>query len=148
MTPEYKFYHGAVLAEIVDVSRREISIRELREDGRLTSYILNGEVGVHIKHSTARLPPWQFTLTRQNFEELLRLLRSHRQIFICCVCGVDGILVVNLQEIANAPIDGCSNQTWIRVSRRRRELYSVSIGQYELPKKYGRGVSKIVKALG
>jgi hypothetical protein len=70
MIPEYKFYHGAVLADLIDRSNRPIQIDELDEPGRLLNYALNGDIGIQIKYSSARLGPWSFTFSPSNIEDL------------------------------------------------------------------------------
>lgn len=75
MIPEYRLFHGAAICALIDQSPFELAISHLGADGRLGFYILNRRVGLYVKHSTARLTPWQFSFSGQNIEQL-RELRS------------------------------------------------------------------------
>lgn len=147
MIPDYKLYHGAVLAEIIDRHTRAVTIGELVEEGRLSSYILNGKVGLQIKHSTQRLHPWQFTFTKSNMRELLDLQQNYEAVFIALVCHTDGMVCLTLDELTEVLVAGESEQAWVRVDRRKGEWYSVSGGGGDLPSKKPKGVDLIVSFL-
>lgn len=99
MIADYKFYHGAVLAELVSAKVGPLAIDELTEEGRLSSYILDGRTGLQIKHSTNRLHPWQFTFTKANLVELLALQQSYKSVFVVLVCHTDGMVALTLEEV-------------------------------------------------
>ena len=147
MIPEYKLYHGAVLSELIDVAAFDIVIGELREEGRLSSYILNQHIGLHIKHSTARLPPWQFTITKSNLAELFHLAKTYPHVFVALVCRTDGIAVLSIGEVAEIIDTNESDQAWIRVERSRRQKYSISGNGAALKGKKSKGVSAILELL-
>jgi hypothetical protein len=147
MTAEYKFYHGAVLAELVNLKNGALAIDELNEDGRLSSYILDGKVGLQIKHCANRLHPWQFTFTKANLVQLLTLQQSYQNVFVVLVCHDDGMVTLNLEEITEVLAAGESEQAWIRVDRKKNEWYSIHGGAAELPGKRPQGLQKIVQAL-
>jgi hypothetical protein len=147
MIAEYKFYHGVVLAELVNVRIGPLSIDELIEDGRLSSYVLDACVGLQIKHSTSRLRPWQFTFTKSNLLELLALQQKYKDVFIVLVCHDDGMLTLTLDEVSQLLATGESEQAWIRVDRRRNESYSVNGGAEELQGKRPQGIQMIIQAL-
>ena len=147
MIPEYKLYHGAVLSELIDVAISDVSIGELHEEGRLSSYIINRSVGLHIKHSTARLPPWQFTITKTNLVDLFQLTKNYRGCFIACVCGMDGIVALSIDEVSQLIETNLSDQAWIRVDRSRRQQYRVSGNRTALPYKKNKELSVIIDAL-
>ena len=148
MIPEYKLYHGAVLAELVHSYPNAVSIDELVEEGRLTSYVLDNRIGLQIKHSSKRLNPWQFTFTPANYREIGFLQISHRNSFIVLVCHTDGMVCLTADEVISLLAFGESAQGWIRVSRRRNEWYSVSGGAAELPRKKPEGLDPIIACLG
>ena len=147
MIPAYKLYHGAVLAELVDKMKHGVLVDELVEDGRLTSYVLDGTVGLQIKHCLNRLSPWQFTFTAANARELGFLEMSHENSFVVLVCHSDGMVCLTTQEVLFLLSFGKGDQASIRVSRHRRELYAVSSGSAELPRKVADGVFPIVECL-
>lgn len=147
MVPEYKLYHGAVLAELIDVADCDITIGELKEDGRLSSYTLNNSIGLHVKHSTARLAPWQFTITKANLSEWANLTKTFRKVYIVLVCHLDGIVALSIDEISTV-IEACaSEQAWVRIDRSRGKLYRVSGSGGNLPYKKSKGLSSIVQDL-
>ena len=147
MIADYKFYHGVVLAELVNLMEGPIVIDELVEDGRLSSYVLNSRIGLQVKHSTSRLHPWQFTFTKANLVQLLALQQEYAEVFVVMVCNTDGLVSLTLDEITSVLESRTSDQAWIRVDRRRHEWYSVSGGAVELEGKRSQGVQKIVQAL-
>jgi len=147
MIAEYKFYHGAALVEIIDAKPGPLSIDELNENGRLSSYILNGKVGIQIKHSANRLHPWQFTFTKSNMAQLLSLRKAYPTVFVILVCHTDGMVTLTLEEIIEILVAGASDQAWIRVDRKKNESYSVSGGASELTGKRPQGVQKVIQAL-
>lgn len=148
MIPEYKLYHGAVLAELVHRAAVPLQIDELSEEGRLSSYILDSLIGLQVKHSTARMRPWQFTFTRQNISELLDLRHSFAQVFVVLVCRTDGMVCLELSDFIRVMGSGESDQGWIRVDRPRGKWYEVSGGKTTAPKKLPRGIDPILQALG
>lgn len=147
MIPEYKLYHGAVLADLVHVLTEEVSIHELDEVGRLSSYILNGAIGLQIKHSSHRLHPWSFTFTRQNLEELHLLGSKFPCVYVVFVCHQDGMVCVNGDDLLSILETGESDQAWVKVDRRRGQWYAVWGGRAELPGKRPQGLDLLVEAV-
>jgi len=147
MIAEYKFYHGAVLAELINLKTGPLSIDELSEDGRLSSYVLDGKVGLQIKHSTNRLHPWQFTFTKANLVQLLALQENCSAVFAVLVCYTDGLVALTLEEVTEVLAAVELEQAWIRVDRKKNEWYSVNAGVAGLSRKRPQGVQKIIQAL-
>lgn len=147
MIREYNLFHGAVLVQLVDCMRRPVSINEFAEEGRLTTYILDGTVGLHVKHSMKRLTPWQFTFTAANVRELGHVQMSYADTFVVLVCHTDGMVCLTVDEVVSLLSLGQGDQAWLRVSRHRNELYAVSGGGGELPQKRADGVGMIVDRL-
>lgn len=74
MIGEYEMYHGAAIREIIVEMDRPINIYANDDFGRVNSFVLdNGKAGLYIKHSSKRLPPWQFVYTADNLLEIERL---------------------------------------------------------------------------
>lgn len=147
MIADYKFYHGAVLAELVNEKTGPLTVDELIEEGRLSSYVLDSSVGLQIKHCTNRLRPWQFTFTKANLLQLLSLQQSYKDVFIVLVCHDDGMVTLTLEEATEILATGESEQAWIRVDRRKNEWYGVAGGAAELSGKRPQGIQRIVQAL-
>jgi hypothetical protein len=147
MIPDYKLYQGAVLAELIDDAKRAVNVRELVEEGRLHSYVLNERVGLHIKHSAGRLPPWLFTFTPANGVALAELRRTVSQVFVVLVCWLDGMVCLSLDELGQIVTNEQQPQGWVRAERRRNEWYAVSGSRGLLPYKKPHGLAPLVAAL-
>ena len=147
MIPDYKLYHGAVLAELVDEAKCTLSIAELREEGRLSSYVLNDRVGLYVKHSGTCMPPWQFTFTEGNSLTLRELQRQSATVFVVLVCWLDGMVCLSFDELAMILNSAGTQQEWVRVERRKNEWYGVSGSAAELPHKKPRGLAPLIEAL-
>jgi hypothetical protein len=147
MIPDYKLYHGAVLAELIDRAKQTVSIQELIEEGRLSSYVINSKVGVYVKHSAARMPPWQFTFSKANALALVQLRARAPRVFVVLVCWLDGMVCLSLEELALVLDTGKSQQAWIRAERRKSEWYSVSGAASGLPYKKPQGLAQLIEAL-
>lgn len=147
MIPEYKLYHGAVLAELVDELTIDVKIGELREDGRLSAYIIDSQVGLYIKHSASRLAPWNFTFTTANAHDLLELRRRCRDVFIVLVCWQDGMVCLELTEVIDVLRAGASDQAWIRIDRLKGCSYSVIASGGELPRKMSKGLGPLLDSI-
>ena len=147
MIAEYKLYHGAVLAELVDRRVGPVSVDELSEEGRLSCYILDGKVGMMVKHSAQRLYPWTFTFTTQNLLELDDLRRRTRASFVVLVCSTDGMVCLTVAELGGLMALTGQDQAGVRVERRRRRMYGVSGGGEKLGHKKPSGLDAILEAL-
>lgn len=119
-------YHGAVIAELIHALKRPVSISELSEIGRLSSYRLDVHVGLHIKHSSQRLTPWPFTFTAQNVSEIADLRAECREVAVVLVCHTDGFVCLPWSELSQLIGYDLDEGSWLRVSRRRRQWYDVS----------------------
>ncbi|MFG1241873.1 hypothetical protein [Xanthobacter versatilis] len=124
-----------------------MNIEELREDGRLSSYILDKRVGIHVKHSASRLHPWQFTFTQANILQISMLKERCATVFIVLVCHSDGMVAITFEEINQMLETGRSDQAWVRVDRQKNKCYSVTGGLAELGGKRPQGLIQIIHAL-
>lgn len=147
MIPEYKRFQGAVLAEIVDSHPGAVSIQEWPEKGRLSCYILNGTVGLHIKHSGARMRPWQFTFTEANFASIEILGSKCQEVFVVLVCWLDGMVCLTRAEFKSMVAEE-AGRAWVRVERRRGEWYTVSGPRLELDGRKPNGIDCLIDRLG
>jgi len=145
--PEYKLYHGAVLAEIVHRHTGDLAIRDLHEEGRPSSYILNGKVGLHIKHASQRLHPWPFVFTKTNLAMLQEMREVGPAVFCVFVCHTDGMACVLFDELQEVLVTGGTEQAWVRLDRRKGEWYRVSGGKGDLAAKKPNGVDAVLEAL-
>lgn len=147
MIDDYEFYHGAVLRAIVVECKQPMEIAVDDNIGRVDSYSFNKSVAIHIKHSEKRLSPWQFTFSKDNIEELIKLDTKYRTLFICFVCGSDGFLCITPDEFLHITGPAKSETFWIRVARPRNKMYEVTGNEGTLDTKKSRGVGQVVEAI-
>lgn len=147
MIPEYKLYHGSVLADIVDLFDGEVSIREQVDAGRLLNYVINGKVGLQIKHATQRLRPWHFSFPASHIAQLEEMRASFAVAFAVLVCRTDGMVAIPADELLPRLVPGTDGQSWLRVNRRKREMYRVSGPTGEFPHRFRTTAESIVEAL-
>jgi len=147
MTSDYKLYQGAVFAELLDEVDQSLSIRAVREEGRLGAYIIDARVGLYIKHSAVRMSPWQFTFSKANALALMELRRQAPKVFIVFVCWLDGMLCTTLDELTEILGAGVSEQAWVRIDRGKKKWYSVSGAAGDLAYKKPQGLSLLTDAL-
>jgi hypothetical protein len=147
MIPEYKFYHGAVLTDIVDKFDGAVCFRETVGPGRLLNYVINDSIGLQIKYSTARLHPWQFTFPDENIAQIITLLASHPTTFVALVCHTDGFAAVPADILIPFLKQANGEQAWLRLNRKKREMYRVFGPAGEYPYKFRTTSEPIVEAL-
>jgi hypothetical protein len=147
MTPEYQFYHGALLHEIITSSGRELRITLRNFSGRPDAFVIDGTVGVLIKFSSARITPWLFTFAKEHVSELYALRSETKVCFIALVCGDDGFVCIRDSDLVEilAPTD--TDVASVRVERRPRKMYGLSSSGKHLDGKLARGVQEIVAAI-
>lgn len=147
MIDEYEFYHGAVLRCILVGCKSAVTLKVDNSKGRVNSFVINDKVAIHIKHSKRRLPPWQFTFSRDNVEELVGLDHKYERLFVCLVCDNDGIVVLSPDEFLKITGPSNSEVYGIRIDRTRNTMYSAFGNDGPLDHKLARGVTRIVEAI-
>jgi hypothetical protein len=148
MIPEYKLYHGAVLAELVDRCGSAVSIRAYQESGRALNYILSDVVGLQVKHATQRLHPWQFTFAKPHLDALFNLKVQLKYVFVVLVCHTDGMVCMNLDDALSNFGTDFGSQAWLRADRRKGEWYRLYGPQGEFPTRYPAGIDRLVEVVG
>ena len=147
MTPDYQFYHGALLHEIVITAGSELRIELRNLHGRADAYVLDGSVGLLIKHSTMRITPWTFTFAKEHVDELRALRTGTKVCFVGFVCGDDGFVCVRDADLVSILSPTEKDVASVRVERRPRKMYRVSSGGKDFPGKIARGVEEILSEL-
>jgi hypothetical protein len=132
-----------VLRQIVIEAGRPLLIEAVDQRGRVDCFRLNGVV-LQVKYSTKRLPPWQFTLSPDQLSELEALRRQTGSAWVVCVCGVDGIVALNWDEVTQVVDIASTDVGWIRVSRSRSTLYRVAGSAGELVYRKPKGVRALL----
>ena len=139
---EYEQYHGIVLRALTVESAEGVHIKAYDAHGIVNSFLVNGLVGLYIKHSSKRMTPWMFSFTEDNFTELQILRGAAGCVFICLVCGHDGFLTISMEELeCLSDKKQSDNSLNIHVKRRKRHMYTVG-GRDRLKSSKSRGFSE------
>ena len=114
MINEFKSYHGSAFADLIDESLVPI---ELFRPNLLNNsyYVLNGDIGFYVKHSTKRLTPWRFTFHTDHVQELSKIMEQHDQCFLVLICGRDSIAVIEKAEILKLLPISSPALSWVSV---------------------------------
>lgn len=147
MIGSFEQYHGAVLRELIVNAPRPLTIERRDCWGRVNSFIVNGDIGLYIKHSSKRLAPWQFTFPRESVLELDVLEAETERVWLALVCGQDGIVALNLEAFRNVNPPDCDTTCFIRIDRDRRSMYRVNGTKGVLATKAPRGLSGLINDL-
>jgi hypothetical protein len=147
MISDFERYHGAALRDLIVSAGSPLTIRVWDDVGRVNSYMIDDHVAVHIKHSSKRIPPWSFTFTEDNVDELERLCRSCAALWLLLVCGQDGVLAISLDEFRAINPIWAKATSFIRVDRDKRTMYRVFGTNGKLPAAKARGVSPVIADL-
>lgn len=139
-----EYYHGVAIRSIITTSPQRVTIETRDNGGRLNSYLINGRVGIHIKHSAKRLPPWQFSFSLAQLQELLDPRREAKFVWLIFVCGPDGLVAVSLKDFVSITEGRPGGVAVIRIDRGRNKMYRVSGNAGALPFRKARGVFPVV----
>jgi hypothetical protein len=148
MIHEFEKYHGIALRQlIIEASDEGLSLRVEDSRGRLNSFVMNDSVGLHIKHSAKRMPPWQFTFDAENCEELSSLGDHSTQIWIALVCGPDGVVCLTYDEFLAVNPKDCDATAFVRIDRDKRAMYRVRGSEGALSGAKPRGFARVMNRL-
>ena len=148
MIREFEYYHGVALRDVIVCGRpRFISIRLADSRGRLNSYVLNENVGLHIKHSSGRLPPWQFVFAKDTLDEIESLKSESCSIWLSLVCCEDGVVFLPEADLVSVN-SAKAESAYLRVDRDKRAMYRITGSSGRLGKAVKRGALPLVQALG
>ena len=147
MITEVDRYHGVVLRLIVTNSDKPVSIGRCDTHGRLNSYSLNESVGMYVKHSTKRLPPWNFSFTIDHLKELAELRSRYSSNWIFMACGLDGVVGITVSEFASVTAARAGGVASLRVDRAPRSMYRVFGNESPLQLAKPQGVGSMLAEL-
>lgn len=149
MLDEYEFYQGVVLRQLAvenDFSM-SVSFRPFVREGRVNAFVMNGRVGVYIKHSSRRMSPWRFTFTIEQAADLLDLEHKFPDSFMVFVCETDGLVTLSLADLHSIVSFQESENAWVSISRPPRMQYELAGNRGELKYKVARGIGLIPETL-
>jgi hypothetical protein len=147
MPDEYEFYQGAVLRQLVIESDSSITFRPFVHEGRINAFVLNGRVGLYIKHSSKRMSPWRFSFTIEQVADLLDLEAKYPDSFIAFVCETDGIVTLSCRDLHEIVSFQETENAWIRIERPPRNQYELIGNRGHLETKVARGIGSVVETL-
>lgn len=79
--------------------------------------------GLFIKISNKRLSPWRYNFIKEHQDEILALKKLHGEVFICFICGDDGIASINFKQLKEVLDEHHEEQEWVSLSRKLKENY-------------------------
>src|SRR5215510_15363355 len=126
MFDEYEFYQGVVLRQLVVQASSSIIITPFEKQGRVNAFVVNGKIGLFIKHSAKRMPPWAFTFNLEQASDLLDLEAACHETFVVFVCGDDGLVTLDVGILHSIVSFNSTEHAWVRIDRPPRSQYSVS----------------------
>jgi hypothetical protein len=144
MPDEYEFFQGAVLRQLIVSSETSQSFRPFVREGRIAAFVLNGLVGLYIKHSSKRMSPWRFSFTIEQAADLLDLEVKFPDSFMVFVCETDGVVAIPFAELHEIVDFQQTDNAWVSVSRPPRSQYSLAGNKAERERKVSRGIGVIV----
>lgn len=113
----------------------------------MNAFVVNGRIGVYMKHSSKRMSPWRFTFTIEQAADLLDLEHKFPDSFVVFVCGTDGLVTVSFADLHTIVSFEESENAWVSISRPPRNQYEVAGNRGELPNKVARGIGIIPQTL-
>src|SRR5689334_16183588 len=121
MIREIEQYHGLALVRLVRAFPGDLVLGRCKAAGG-SAYLINETVGLLVKYSSKRMPPWNFTFTPDHLSDLRALGLASKDVVVALVCRQDGIVGLSMDDV-KAVIDlDAFRQVGISVTRRRREL--------------------------
>jgi hypothetical protein len=147
MLDEYEFYQGVVLRQLAVENDYSISFRPFLREGRINAFVLNGRVGVYVKHSSKRMSPWRFSFNIDQAADLLDLEQKLPDSFVVFVCGTDGLVTLSFADLHTAVSFQESENAWISISRPPRTQYDIAGNRGDLKYKVSRGINVILETM-
>lgn len=137
MLKEFEFFHGAVFANLLHASNEKITLKPYPTPSN-SSYIINENVGIYIKHSSKRMSPWRYSFKKEHQDEIRKMKEELGEVYVVLVCNDDGLVALNFSEFKAILNDVHEEVEWVSVTRNRREMYLVKGSDGKLPFKVGR----------
>jgi hypothetical protein len=138
MIREYESYHGAVLSRLLHSAGGDVTLRAIPEYGNV-AYLVNKKTVLYTKYSSKRLSPWSFSFNREHHADVIALNKQYGSVVLALVCGDDGVVAIDFDELQNLLGRPAEKGAWIRCSRMPREMYAVKGSAGSLDAKIGDG---------
>lgn len=130
-------YYGAVILRAIKSLGEEIPDANfsITTGESKSSFVIKGNIpkrlgrgnfsscGLFIKISNKRLSPWRYNFIKEHQDEILELKTQHSEVFICFVCGDDGVASVDFKQLKDVLDEHHEEQEWVSLTRKHKENY-------------------------
>lgn len=125
MISDREIYYGIAMINLFENSTKKLSIQKYSNES-LSFYKLNLNSVILIKHSTARITPWSFSLTLKDKVLLSEINDEFKDVYLNLVCGYNGVAVITLEEVLKISDFESNNPSRITVKSFKKESFEVS----------------------
>jgi len=134
---DFEYFHGAVFTRIIHAAQCGVHVRQYSTISN-SSYIIQNQIAIYIKHSAKRLPPWSFTFSSEHCDEIAEMRKRFGNIFTLLICNDDGVACLDDHELSTLIKMDNQESQWVSVRRQKRLMYSISGTAGCLARKLGR----------
>ncbi len=117
-------YHGSFFVLLFESIEEPVTIERIADLGT-GYYLLAGRIPIYLKLSTKRKGPWMFNFCCSHQEAMQKLFLAYGDCFTCLICGRDGVVGLNLDELRKMWDSTVEEQQCISVRRRLKTMYQV-----------------------
>ncbi len=97
MIDDFEKYHSLAIYSLVQKNNIDIKVKKM--DFSKSAFLINECTGLYIKHSSARLSPWNFGFRGMDYLVLSELKSEAKNNYVALVCGFMGIAVLSFEEL-------------------------------------------------
>jgi hypothetical protein len=106
------YYHGAALTQIIEHK----SFKALNKaDEKYGHYKINHDIRLMVKITSAADEPWKFTVNESDLAIIEEDINSGDQFFLCLVCGLDTICLLDCNQVQELLDISLRQQQWLRI---------------------------------
>ena len=84
------------------------------------------------------MSPWRFSLQKVHQDEILEMKNQLPEVFLVLVCGDDGVVVLNFNDLKQVLNEVHEEVEWISASRSPKKEYTVKGSDGSLGRKIGK----------
>ena len=142
-------YHGAFFSLLLEKLDSPVALQKIKMAGS-GYYLLDEAIAVCLKWSSKRTGPWTFNFATSHRQTLQQLQRTYGEVFVCLICGRDGIAGLSFDEVTQILVTGSEEQQGISVRRRLRSMYEIGGPDGKFGRRVGRQTvfERLVRTIG
>ena len=142
-------YHGAFFSLLLEKLEAPVALQRIRTAGS-GYYLIDEAIAVCLKWSSKRTGPWTFNFATSHRQTLQQLQRTYGEVFVCLICGRDGIAGLSFEEVTQVLVSGSEEQQCISVRRRLRSMYEIGGPDGKFGSRVGRQTvfERLVRTIG